>query len=57
VIVAAISIPLTLFALWVLSGSLPTTALYNPPWTPPFMRRNEIMVEIDWPAQGADHAP
>ena len=56
-IVAAISIPLTLFALWLLSGSLPTTALYNPPWTPPFMRRNEIMVEIDWPAPGADHAP
>jgi hypothetical protein len=25
----------------------PKTALYNPPWTPPFMRRNEIMVEID----------
>jgi hypothetical protein len=22
------------------------TAFYNPPWTPPFMRRNEIMVEI-----------
>lgn len=27
--------------------SMPTTALYNPPWTPPFMRRNEIVVEIE----------
>jgi hypothetical protein len=27
--------------------SAPVIALYNPPWTPPFMRRNEIMVEID----------
>jgi hypothetical protein len=26
--------------------SAPKTALYNPPWTPSFMRRNEIMVEI-----------
>lgn len=23
---------------------------YNPPWTPSFMRRNEIWVEVDWPA-------
>ncbi len=27
--------------------STPVIALYDPPWTPPFMRRNEIMVEID----------
>jgi hypothetical protein len=26
--------------------SLPATALYNPPWTPPFMRRTEIMVDV-----------
>lgn len=25
----------------------PQIALYNPPWTPPFMRKNEIMVELD----------
>jgi hypothetical protein len=25
----------------------PTTAFYNPPWTPPFMRRNEVIIEIE----------
>jgi effector-binding domain-containing protein len=25
---------------------LPTYAFYNPPWTPPFMKRNEVMIRI-----------
>ena len=24
----------------------PTYAFYNPPWTPPFMKRNEVMIKI-----------
>lgn len=27
---------------------------YNPPWTPPFMRRNEIWVELQWPGSLAE---
>lgn len=26
--------------------SVPCVALYDPPWTPPFMRRNEVLVEL-----------
>jgi hypothetical protein len=28
------------------AAAAPVTAFYNPPWTPPFMRRNEVIIEI-----------
>ena len=30
-----------------LAAAAPATAFYNPPWTPPFMRRNEVIIEIE----------
>jgi DNA gyrase inhibitor GyrI len=29
----------------------PMLAQYNPPWTPPYMRRNEILIEVAWPRE------
>lgn len=31
----------------VATRSVPVVALYDPPWTPPFIRRNEVLVEIE----------
>jgi hypothetical protein len=40
--------------------SPPRLARYNPPWTPPFLRRNEILVDcapIDLPGREDAHVP
>ena len=29
------------------AAAAPVTAFFNPPWTPPFMRRNEVIIEIE----------
>ena len=29
----------------------PVFGYFDPPWTPPFLRRNEVMLSLDAPAQ------
>lgn len=43
----------TLKAYGIAAVGMPSLNQYNPPWTPPFLRRNEIMVEVQLAAADA----